>query len=1021
MTFREVKENAASEWREFESAPRPRILVGAGTCGTAAGASELIDFIRSELDKTSTKADLYRVGCLGLCYAEPLVEVAYPGAPSILYGSVFPEIAADFVTECVIKGRQRRDLALAVMAGEALDGIPPFSELPVMKGQQRITLRNCGRIDPANINHYIARGGFEGLSKALQMNPVDVIEEVKKSGLRGRGGAGFPTGLKWEYCAKSPGTQKYLICNADEGDPGAFMDRSVLESDPHAVLEGMCIAAYAIGADHGYIYVRAEYPLAIKRLALAIEKMHECGLLGDDILNSGFSFHITIKEGAGAFVCGEETALMASIEGKRGMPRPRPPFPAQKGLFGKPTNINNVETLASVPQIISRGSAWYAQFGTEKSKGTKTFALAGKILRTGLIEVPLGTTLREIIFDIGGGIPGGKRFKAVQTGGPSGGCLPARLLDSPVDYETLTQAGSIMGSGGMIVMDEDTCIVDIARYFTEFTSKESCGKCAPCRLGTTQMLQILTDVTSGRAKLEDIELLQQIGHAVKAASLCGLGQTAPNPVLTTIRYFREEYEDHIKKNKCAAAVCKDIVLAPCSHTCPAGVDASRYVRYIAERRFEDALNVIREKLPLPFVCGRICAHPCETKCRRGQLDDPIAVRALKRFVCDTVTARPPRATRRPATGKRVAAVGSGPAGLTAAYYLQNLGHDVTVFEALDKPGGMLWTGIPEFRLPRKILQREIASLGLDIKTNYKVKSPQSLLKRFDAVFMGVGAHKGVALGISGERSKGVMDCITFLRRVNSGEAVKLGKRVAVIGGGNAAVDCVRVALRLGGDEVLIIYRRTRAEMPAAPEEIHEAEQEGAVLHQLAAPVSISRRSGKLVLNCIKMELGPIDSSGRPSPQPVAGSNFDVTVDNVIVAIGQRPELPSSFACSTNRRGCIVVDEETLTTNVDGIFAGGDVVTGPATVIEAVAMGRRAATAIDRYLGGDGNIDQLLAPYEDRSQVIAAEPLPEARRVRIPVIPGRQRTRKREVELTLTQRAAVREARRCLHCDLEERT
>jgi NADH:ubiquinone oxidoreductase subunit F (NADH-binding)/NAD-dependent dihydropyrimidine dehydrogenase PreA subunit len=429
----------------------------------------------------------------------------------------------------------------------------------MLKPQVRIALRNCGTIDPEEINQYIARDGYRGLVRALSMTPEEVIEEIKKSGLRGRGGAGFPTGMKWEFCRKSPGTVKYIICNADEGDPGAFMDRSLLEGDPHAVLEGMLISAYAIGATEGYIYIRAEYPLAIDRLKIALRQMTEYELLGDNILGSGLNFHLKIKEGAGAFVCGEETALMASIEGKRGMPRSRPPFPAQSGLWGKPTNINNVETWANVSAIMLRGTAWYASYGSDKNKGTKTFALAGKINRTGLIEVPLGISLKEIVYDIGDGIPDGKRFKAVQTGGPSGGCLPASQLERPVDYESLTEAGSIMGSGGMVVIDEDTCIVDVARYFLAFTQSESCGKCVPCRLGTKQMLNILENICQGKGKVEDIDLLLKVSQQIKAGSLCALGGTAPNPVLTTIRYFQDEYEAHIKEKRCPALVCPELI------------------------------------------------------------------------------------------------------------------------------------------------------------------------------------------------------------------------------------------------------------------------------------------------------------------------------------------------------------------------------------------------------------------------------------------------------------------------------
>jgi len=555
VTFEQIRQRALEEWRDFEAPDRARILVGAGTCGKAAGAAEVIEAANGCLARTGVDARLYEVGCLGLCYAEPLVELAAPGRPRILYGGVTPDVVPALLDAYFSKGAFADDHALAVMGGEAVDGVPSFDELPMLAGQLRIVLRNCGLIDPKNIYHYVARGGYAGLANALAMTPERVIDEVKASGLRGRGGAGFPTGVKWGFCRASPGDEKYMICNADEGDPGAFMDRSLIESDPHSVLEGMIIAAYAIGASQGYIYVRAEYPLAIERLVNAVAQAEQLGFLGEDIMGSGFRFHVKLKEGAGAFVCGEETALLASIEGRRGMPRPRPPFPAQVGLHGKPTNINNVETLANVPVILERGADRLARHGTETSRGTKTFALAGKIVRTGLVEVPMGIPLGRIIFDIGGGIPNDKRIKAVQTGGPSGGCIPAKLFDIPVDYEKLTEAGAIMGSGGLVVMDEDTCMVDIARYFVEFSKSESCGKCSPCRLGTRQMLGILEDIAAGRGKPEDVELLDELATSVKAASLCGLGQTAPNPVLTTVRYFRDEYEPHINEKRCPAGSC----------------------------------------------------------------------------------------------------------------------------------------------------------------------------------------------------------------------------------------------------------------------------------------------------------------------------------------------------------------------------------------------------------------------------------------------------------------------------------
>ncbi len=559
MKFSEIRKHAELEWNKLHSSNVPLIMVGSGTCGRAAGADEILKSVRETLHRENLEATVIEVGCLGPCYAEPMFGITRAGTPQIVYSNLTAENAALIVKDYIGAGNPHPELAMGYIGTGRIEGIPDLFDLPAFKPQVRLVLRNCGMIDPENIDHYIAGDGYSGLERALSMDPALIIEELKKAGLRGRGGAGFPTGLKWDFCRTAPGDEKYIICNADEGDPGAFMNRSLLEGDPHSLLEGMVIGAYTIGAGNGYIYCRAEYPLALERLRHALRQMEEYNLIGNNILGSGFDFHLKIKEGAGAFVCGEETALMASIEGKRGMPRSRPPFPAISGLWGKPTNINNVETWVNAAVILQRGSQWYAGFGSEKSKGTKTFALVGKVERSGLIEVPLGITLREIIYDIGGGILAGKEFKAVQTGGPSGGCLPASLLDSPVDYESLTAAGSIMGSGGMIVADENTCMVDLTKYFLSFTQAESCGKCTPCRVGTRQMLRILERITEGKGKPEDIDTLQRIAATVKSGSLCGLGQTAPNPVLTTLRYFRDEYEEHIANKRCPAMKCKELI------------------------------------------------------------------------------------------------------------------------------------------------------------------------------------------------------------------------------------------------------------------------------------------------------------------------------------------------------------------------------------------------------------------------------------------------------------------------------
>jgi NADH-quinone oxidoreductase subunit F len=559
VSFDEIRKQAIAEWEALQHSDKPRILVGTATCGRAAGALAVLETIERELSRLGIDATVTQVGCIGLCYAEPIVDIIKPNHPRICYSGVTPEIISQLIEDYIVNDNPRSDLALGFIGEGNIDGIPRLFELPMFKPQVRISLRNCGHIDPTDIKQYIANDGYSGFIKALKMTPEEVIAEVKKSGVRGRGGAGFPTGQKWEFCRRSPGKEKYLICNADEGDPGAFMNRSQLESDPHAVLEGVLIGAYAIGTTKGYIYCRAEYPLAVERLTIALEQMREYGLLGDNILGSGFSFDIEIKEGAGAFVCGEETALMASIEGKRGMPRSRPPFPAVSGLWGKPTNINNVGTWADVAAILQKGGEWYSRFGSETSKGTKTFSLAGKIVRTGLIEVPMGIKLGDIIYEVGGGIVGGKQLKAVLTGGPSGGCLPASMLELPVDYENLTKAGSIMGSGGMLVADEDTCMVDMARFFLSFTQAESCGKCVPCRVGTRQMLSFLERITQGEGQPGDIERLEQIARLVQSTSLCALGGTAPNPVLTTIRYFRDEYEAHIYQKRCPALVCSKLI------------------------------------------------------------------------------------------------------------------------------------------------------------------------------------------------------------------------------------------------------------------------------------------------------------------------------------------------------------------------------------------------------------------------------------------------------------------------------
>ncbi len=1013
-----------------------RILICQGT-GCISGRSDTVYVaLRAAVQQQGLEdVGVDFTGCHGFCEQGPNVVVEPDG---IFYTHVQEEDAAEIIESHLLGGRPVERLFYRdPVSGEA---IPRYADMKFYSSQQRVVLRNCGHINPERIDDYIASGGYQALKKALLgMTPEEVIAEVTGSGLRGRGGAGFPTGRKWELCRSGPTEEKYVICNADEGDPGAFMDRSILEADPHAVIEGLTIAGYAVGASQGYIYVRAEYPLAVTRFRIALEQAEERGFLGGDILGSGFSFNVSVKEGAGAFVCGEETALIASIESRRGMPRPRPPFPAQSGLDGKSTNINNVKTLAAVPAIIDRGAEWFASLGTEKSKGTAVFALTGKIANSGLVEVPMGMPLSTIIYDIGGGIPRGKELKAVQTGGPSGGCIPANLVDLPVDYESLAQIGSIMGSGGMVVLDDNTCMVEVARYFLAFTQAESCGKCTPCRLGTKQMLEILTRITQGRGREEDIDNLVTIAKTVKECSLCGLGQTCPNPILSTINYFRDEYESHIREKKCPAAVCDALMISPCQHTCPVGINIPKYVAHIAAGEYQAAIDTIRERNPFPAICGRICHHPCETRCRRGELDQPVDIRALKRFAADRYFengAEPPEPfpqTRR----QRVAVVGAGPTGMSCAYFLAQIGYPVTVFEALPVAGGMLSVALPEFRLPKEVIDREVEYIvrrGVEVRYSTPINANftvDDLRKEgYDAVFIAAGAQRSQRIGIPGELEdvEGLYYGLRFLRDVKIGRQVAVGRRVAVIGGGNVALDSARTALRLGAEEVSIYYRRSRSEMPVTEVEYDEALAEGIKVNFLVSPTRVVSDHWRVVgLQCSHMSLGERDRSGRRRPVPIAGSEFFVETDTVIPAVGQAPDLsflPPDSSLERTRWETLVVSGNTLSTNVPGIFAGGDFVSGPGMVVDAIAAGRRGAIAIDKYLRGDnsrveiydlrsGAVRQMI-PVDEDEDTWEAKP-----RLEVPKLPPVERKASfREIELGFTEDRAREEAKRCLRCDLE---
>jgi len=1025
--------------------PRRKVVtICAGTGCGAFGSTDVADAFERELHRRglTDRVALKRTGCHGFCEQGPVVVIL---PERIFYPGVQVEHVPEIVEQTVLGGKAiRRLLYVDPATGRR---ITRDHDVPFYARQRREVFRLNGVIDPTDLPDYVAHDGYAAAAKALaEMTPEQVIAEVTEAGLRGRGGAGFPTGRKWQLARQAPGEPKYLVCNADEGDPGAFMDRSLLEGTPHLILEGMIIGAYAIGSSRGVIYVRAEYPIAIEHSKLALEQAREAGLLGANILGTGLDFDVDIQMGAGAFVCGEETALIASLEGKRGMPRPRPPFPAASGLWGKPTNINNVETWANVPRVIELGAEEYASVGTEGSKGTKIFALAGKVRNTGLVEVPMGATLRQIIFDIGGGIPRGRKFKAAQIGGPSGGCVPARYLDLPIDYDSVKEVGAIMGSGGLIVMDEATCMVDIARFFTDFCQKESCGKCIPCRIGTRRMLQVLDRITAGEGRMEDLDLLEALGKTIGETSLCGLGQTAPNPVLSTLRHFRDEYEAHIRERRCPSHACERLAPISCSDACPAHVNVPEYVALVAEGRFADALEVIRRRNPFASVCGRACHHPCELFCRRGDVDQPVAIRHLKRFVTDRVKdAGSPPQWQGPRRGK-VAVIGSGPAGLTAAYFLALAGREVTVFEALDRVGGMLAVGIPRYRLPPEALGRDVEYIrraGVRIVTGRRIESLQELrAEGFDAIFLAAGAHKSSRLRVPGEDLDGVVDALSFLRGVMLAERTKVQGRVVILGGGNAAMDSARAALRLGAEAVTILYRRTADEMPATPDEIEDAMLEGVEFRYLSAVQAIEGDGRVRAVRCTKMRLGDADESGRRRPIPIPDSDHRLEADLVIAAIGQQPDLDFVQADESVvvASGRLAVDPVTHQTHggdvfaggdaVTGdpaaraaagrnVFAGGDAVTGPATIVEAIAAGQRAAQAIDRFLGGRGELppDRGFAspgkrPEDESEEAARRRPVRALR-------PKRRRGNFEEVLKGYSLQAACAEARRCLRCDLEQ--
>ena len=1024
---------------------RPRIGVGMGTCGAGNGAEGVYHAFAELIDRQGRDVKLASVGCFGFCAQEPLVNVRLPGRPLVILrrvqasdaGRILDDVAAGQPTEglALCKIEEWDHLTARVVYGNGYPKIPSWQEIPFFKPQKKIVLRNCGLISPDDIEEYVAIGGYQSLYKVLiDANPELVIEQIKASKLRGRGGAGFLTGLKWEFLRKAVADRKFIICNADEGDPGAYMNRNEIESDPHSLLEGMIIGGYTMGATEGIIYVRAEYPLAVHRLNRAIDQARQSGVLGDNILGRGFKFDIHLVEGAGAFVCGEETALIASLEGYAGRPRPRPPFPAQKGLLDKPTNINNVETWYNVAPIVSKGPAWFSETGSTKSAGTKVFSLVGKITNTGLVEMPMGTPLQTFIYDVGEGAPDGKHIKAVQTGGPSGGCIPHEMFDTPVDYETLAQLGSIMGSGGIVVMDEDNCMVDVARYFIEFTHSESCGKCVPCRVGLDKSLRILNSFTRGRAAESDLDRLDEMGRMIRDTSLCGLGQSAPNPLLTTMRHFRHEFEDHIRAHRCRAGVCEELALSPCENSCPLHMNIPRFLQLYREGRLEDAFEAVVLDNPLPASTGRVCQHPCDNRCRRQALDESVNMREVHRFIADSIyqsehfdnLVHRVAERRMEPTGRKVAVVGGGPTGLTAAFYLALLGHDVTVYESNPEPGGMLRYALPEYRLPREVVRREvelIRRMGVNFVCNVAVGTDVSLNdldNQYNAVFLAIGTWKESWVYLPGTELKGVLPALLFLEAVAKEEPVHLGKRVVVIGGGNAAVDSARTSLRMGA-EVTVVYRRERKDMPAIGEETDAAEHEGARFHFLATPHRIvgDPEGNVKAIEVVKTKLGEFDSSGRRRPVPTE-EIVRLQCDTVILAVGEAVDMDFVRASGLRiKEGNVLeVDRYTLETSRSKFYAGGDLISGASNVSNAMGYGKKAARNIDARLMGAGRWEAIWPEFEYSNA--PPESPSESPRHETSELPAAERAESFvEAMVGLSADDALDEAGRCLRCDIKD--
>lgn len=1022
-----------------------RIKVHLNGCWGQPRAEEqtdsLVEVFRDEILR-SGRGDilLEKTVPIGLRSMEPLVSVERFRQDPVIYKEVRAERARTIFREHVLAGKVPLSFALARGVVTKEKARPIHSDLegkvshvfdhPFFGPQENRLLRNRGIADPDRIESFVSRGAYQALAKALrEMTRDEIIREIQASGMKDREGmSGFPTAVRWQFCASAKGDVKYVICDAHGGHPEACLAANLILIDPHALLEGMAIAARAIGAHQGFIYSPSGCPALRDTLAQAIAQAKEHGFLGKNILRSGFDFDLEIREGSSSCFCGEETAVIDAIEGGEGKPRRRPPFPVLSGLWGKPTLLHGVETLLNVPFILREGGEEYVKLGTEFSKGTRVFALSGKVNYEGLIEVPMGTTLGEVIFDIGGGISGKGRFKGARLGGPMGGFLSKRDLNMPLDEESLSTVGLLFACGDLSVFDESACAVREVLSGFDLCKSEACGLCETCEEGLQRVPEILDRISKGRGELRDLDELDALARGFGEPDRCRFGQYVSAHIRSALRAFRQEFLEHIVNKRCSAGACQELVQAPCTNLCPVGIDIPRGLSYLRRGLLGEAYRVVAEANPLSGVCGRVCSHPCEDRCRRREMDESVAIANLERFISDRCRVSTTAAF--PVTRKeRVAVVGAGPAGLSAAWELRRRGYAVTIFDENPEPGGMMRYGIPSYRLPRKELAleiKEILARGIEFRSNTRVGKDvtwESLKADFDAICFAPGCPKSCFLQIPGEAAKGVMGGIEFLKRFHMGQEVKVGRRVAVIGGGDVAVEVARSALRLGAKKVTLFYHREHFEMTADPSEIEAAIEEGVVIRDKVTPTRIITHYGRVGrLELTEMRRGPFDKEGRRTTRPILGSEFVVDVDTILVAIQRSMEgenVPEGVEVleEGNR---IKVDEGYRTTHRK-IWAAGDAVTGPSRVVWAIRGGRDVGVAIDRALRGSSEEDEAGFSVEGPASGVWTPEEAEAHgRVSMPTLEPELRKKSfSEVRLGYRRQMALSEAKRCLQCGLKK--